>query len=147
MIADSEQLKRIIALKDGKLYSIYRWNLLYGSLLLASESILKRNKRAMHFNEIYEEIKKYRTKDTYLKAHNIHAALDRSENVLLWDRGTFIHKEYAVFPYGLIRQVEKWAEEKLKQGVPFISVHGAFEVFKEKASNQEFLLSRPYIHV
>ncbi len=133
MIADSEQLKRIIALKDGKLYSIYRWNLLYGSLLLASESILKRNKRAMHFNEIYEEIKKYRTKDTYLKAHNIHAALDRSENVLLWDRGTFIHKEYAVFPYGLIRQVEKWAEEKLKQGVPFISVHGAFEVFKEKS--------------
>ncbi len=28
--------------------------------------------------------------------------------------------------------MEEWAEEKLRQDVPFISVHGAFEAFKEK---------------
>jgi hypothetical protein len=131
-ITSSEQLKMIVRQKDGKLYNIYRWNLLYGSLLLASESILKRNKHAMHFTEIFEEIKQYRPADFSLRANNIHAALDRSQNVLLWDRGTFIHKENAAFHYGIIRQIEKWVEEMLRQTVPFISVHGAFEAFKEK---------------
>lgn len=131
-ITSSEQLKMIVRQKDGKLYNIYRWNLLYGSLLLASESILKRNKHAMHFTEIYEEIKKSRPEDFSTRDRNVHAALDRSQNVLLWDRGTFIHKENAIFSYGLIRKVEEWAEEKLRQDVPFISVHGAFEAFKEK---------------
>jgi hypothetical protein len=131
-ISNSEQLKRIIRQKDGRLYSINRWNLLYGSLLLVAESILRRNKRAMHFTEIYEEIKTSRPSDISLRARNIHAALDRSHNVLLWDRGTFIHKENAAFHYGIIRQIEKWVEEKLRQAVPFISVHGAFEAFKEE---------------
>lgn len=131
-IASSEQLKKIIRKKDGKLYHSDRWNLLSGRLLPAAESILKQNKRAMHFTEIYEEIKKSRPEYFSISDHNIHAAMDRSQNVLLWDRGTFIHKENVVFSYGLLRQVEKWAEEKLRQDVPFISVHGAFEAFKEK---------------
>ena len=131
-IASSEHLKRIIVQKDGKLYSIDRWNLLYGNLLPAAESILRRNKRAMHFTEIYEEIRASRPTDVSLRDRNIHAALDRSQNVLLWDRGTFILKENAAFHYGIIRQIEKWVEEKLRQAVPFISVHGAFEVFREK---------------
>lgn len=132
IIDKNEQLKGIIRKKDGKLYQLDRWNLLKGRLLPAAESILKQNKRAMHFTEIYEEIKKSRPEDFSIRDRNIHAALDRSRNVLLWDRGTFIHKENAVFSYGLIRQVEKWAEEKLRQAAPFISVHGAFEAFREK---------------
>lgn len=125
-------MEKIVRKKDGKFYHLDRWNLLYGSLLLTAESILKRNERAMHFTEIFEEIKQYRPADFSLRANNIHAALDRSQNVLLWDRGTFIHKENAAFNYGIIRQIKKWVENKLRQAVPFISVHGAFEAFKEK---------------
>lgn len=132
MIASGEQLESITRQKDGRLYNIDRWNLLYGSLLSATESILKRNKHAMHFNEIFEEIKQYRPAAFSLRANSIHAALDKSQNVLLWDRGTFIHKENTTFHYGIIRQIEKWVEKKLRQTVPFISVHGAFEVFKDK---------------
>jgi len=134
-VTSSDKLKSLIRLQDGKLFCLDRWQLIYGSRLSSAESILKLKKRAMHFNEIYEEIKKYRSSDIYLKAHNLHAALDRSKNALLWDRGTFIHKECAVFPYGLIRKIEEWMKEKLKQDVPFISVHGAFEAFKEKCIN------------
>lgn len=132
LILNNEEVKDSIKIKGNKLYSNDTWTFHYGRLLATAESILKISGRAMHFKEIFEEIKKIRPNNNSFTERNIHAALDRSQNVLLWDRGTFLHVKHAPFPYGLIRDVEDWVEEKLNDGQPFFSVSGVFSFFKNK---------------
>ncbi len=119
------QVKKI----DNRVYSYDLWSLRFKKLSNIVETILRNSRKAMHFSEVYSEIKKYRTDDSFSK-NNVHATLDRLPSVLLWDRGTFIHKKNAIVPCSLIRKVEKWVNVKLEQNIPFVSVHGAFKEFQ-----------------
>ncbi len=127
-----EKLKNIIRKKDGNIYHIDRWKIQHGKRIDLVESILKEQKKPMHFSEILSEIKNLRPKDSGISERDVHAALTRSNNTVLWDRGTFIHRECAPFPFGLIRQIERWLRKKLKQNVPFVAVYGAFSVFQDE---------------
>ncbi|MBU4393396.1 MAG: hypothetical protein KJ920_13265, partial [Actinobacteria bacterium] len=118
--------------KENVLYHIDTWKLRHGRISSVTETILKQFGRAVHFTEVFSEIKKIKPDDSSIKERNVYAVLDRSTNVLLWDRGTFIHKKNAVFPYNLIRKVEEWIKEKLEQNIPFVSVHGAFKAFQNR---------------
>lgn len=133
LLVSIKWLNEHIRKKDDKLYSINRWNLRYGNFPSLVESILKSSSRAMHFKEVFNEAKKLRPEDSLLSERNVHAILSVSQKFLLWDRGTFLHKEnLAAFPYGLIREVEDWILAKLKQDIPFVSVSGAYLAFREK---------------
>lgn len=133
LFVSNKWLNEHIRKKDDKLYSINRWNLRYGNFSSLVESILKSSSRAMHFKEVFDEAKKLRPEDSLLSERYVHAILSGSQKVLLWERGTFLHKEnLSAFPYGLIREVEDWIAAKLKQDIPFVSVSGAYLAFKDK---------------
>jgi len=135
LFVSNKWLNEHIRKKDDKLCSINRWNLRYGNFPSLVESILKSSRRAMHFKEVFSEAKKLRPNDSLLSERNVHAilSLSWSQKFLLWDRGTFLHKEnLAAFPYGLIREVEDWILAKLKQDIPFVSVSGAYLAFRDK---------------
>lgn len=132
VIHENEQLKNAVKSDENNLYYIDTWNALHGRLILAIESILKSNGRAMHFTEIYLEIAKTRADmhDVSFSEHNVHATLDRMPDVFLWDRGTFIHHNHVRIPHGLLGKIEKWIITKLEKGLPFISINGVFNHFK-----------------
>ena len=129
LLMDSTLKKKLLK-KDGVLYHIDTWKLRHGRISSIAETVLKQSGRAMHFTEVFSEMKKIRPGLLSINQRNVYATLDRLPSVLLWDRGTYIHKKNAVFPYGLIRKVEKWVNVKLEQNIPFISIHGAFREFQ-----------------
>lgn len=132
LLARNQTFKEVIRKKDGTLYHIDTWNIKYGRLIIAAETILKQSRRPMHFTEVFEELGKLRSNAHLLSARNIHATMDRSQNLLLWDRGTFIHHEHCKFPLELIDEIQGWILLKLKNNLPFISVGGIFNHFRER---------------
>jgi len=124
-------LENRIKTKGGKIYSLDKYNLKFGRINIAVETILKQSRRAMHYSEIFKELQKYRPDNHSYSEHNIHAYLSLCQRVLLWDRGAFIHEENVVFPYRLIREIEEWIKIKLSQEIPFVAVSGMFSHFKE----------------
>jgi hypothetical protein len=133
IIRDNELLRKSVKSDENNLYHIDTWNALHGRLISAIESILKSNRRAMHFTEIYSEIAKTRADiyDVSFSEHNVHATLDRMPNVFLWDRGKFIHRNHVQIPHILLGKIEKWIITKLEKGLPFISINGVFNHFKD----------------
>jgi len=130
LLMDSTLKKKLLK-KEDVLYHIDTWKMRHGKISDIAETVLKQSGRAMHFTEVFSEMKKRRHGLSSTNERNVHATLDRLPNVLLWDRGTFIHKKNAVFPYDLIRKVEKWVNAKLEQNIPFVSIHGAFSEFQD----------------
>ena len=118
--------------RGRRIYSYALWGLRHERISIVVEAILRNSKKAMHFSEIYTEIKKHRPDDDSFSENNVHATLDRLENVFLWERGTFIHKTCVSTPYDLINDIERWILDKLREKVPFISVYGPFKFFEQK---------------
>ena len=119
---------RVRGQKD-RIYSISLWKIRFGKNTDLVETILKISKEPLHFSEVAKEAKKYgRT----LSERNVHSALDRCENALLWERGTFLHKDNIVIPFSLLHDVENWLSEKLEQDVPFVSANLAFNRFENR---------------
>jgi len=133
MTASNEHIREHFKEEEDILYTIDYWNLFHGRLLAAAEAILKYSGRAMHFTEIADKLREAKRND--FLPRNIHAALDRSNAAILWGRGTFIHSQHIPFSYGLIKKIEKWIEERLKQHIPLVSVYGAFKAFHQECLN------------
>jgi hypothetical protein len=115
--------------RGNRVYSRDLWVLRYDNLCNSIEAILKTSKKAMHFTEVHGELKKYRSS---LSERNAYARLEKNENLLLWGRGTFIHKTHVSIPHVLISDIEGWILEQLRREVPFISVYGPFKFFEQR---------------
>lgn len=113
---------RVKAHKD-RVYSVDLWRLRCGTVVQMLDTVLHQIGKPAHFSEITEHASKWRHS---ISERNVHATLDRSKNALLWDRGTFVHKDKVVIPLSLIHDVENWLLKVLQEDVPFVSVNGAF---------------------
>ncbi len=111
----------------NRIYSLDLWRLRYGPVVQMVDTVLYQIGKPAHFTEVTEHVRKWRPGSL---ERNIHATLDRSSNALLWDRGTFIHKDKVEIPISLIHDVEHWLLEMLKEDVPFVSTNGAFSQFR-----------------
>ena len=90
----------------------------------------------MHFTEVHAVLAQ---ENRHIgPARNVHACLDRSSNAVLWDRGTYIHKDHMPFPFSLLRDIEDWMRGCLagSDAVPMMSVHGVFEHFRSACEGQ-----------
>ncbi|GEM_PF-4047097 len=116
---------------NGKLYCGLSKKINFGTLLEAVEAILKNSKKAMHFKKVFAELTNRREDYKETSERNIHATLSRSKNLLLWDRGTFIHKDHVVLPFKLLKQIEDYIIAKLSS-VKMTSVSGIFYEFRQK---------------
>ncbi|MDH7576988.1 MAG: sigma factor-like helix-turn-helix DNA-binding protein [Bacillota bacterium] len=122
----------IIKTDGNYLYNQIAWVYRYGQRNEMIEAIMQNCTHAMHFTEVYQKIREMRPDDESLSERYIHACMSNSPVLLLWDRGTFIHRSHVVIPYGLIHEIENYILERLNTGVPFISVSGVFKSFKER---------------
>ena len=98
----------------------------------AVEKILRDAGRPMHFSEVYNELKDSLTDNNTFTKRNVHLWLSKSENILHWDRGTFVYRKYIIMPSELVADVEFWLIEKLERNVPFVSVAGAYQEFENR---------------
>ncbi len=126
--------KRLKAHKD-RVYSISLWRLRFGNITQMLDTVLQQLGKPSHFTEVAKYTHIWRND---FSERNAHAALDRSKNALLWDRGTFVHKDNVVIPFSLIHDVETWLLNVLKEDVPFVSVNGAFSHFRTRCERAAF---------
>lgn len=120
-----------ILLEDGAVYCSDTWGARRGSRTQLVEQILRSVARPMHFTEVYKEVKRHLPEGTEFSENNVHHWLGHSENLLLWDRGTFIHSDCVDIPNEPMTAIESWVIDKLNAGVPFISVSGAYAAFED----------------
>lgn len=134
----SEGFARIIINKsdllfdEGAVYCSSTWGNKRGTRLHLVESILKSAGLPMHFSEVYQQVKNLHPDDKRVTEHNVYSWLGRTENILLWDRGTYVHRDQVEIPDELIGEVERWLQKRLESGVPFVSVAGTYLAFKEQ---------------
>jgi hypothetical protein len=102
------------------------------SRVQVAESIFRSAGRPMHLSEVCEELNRNLPSDEAISLHNVSSWMRASTNLLLWDRGTYIHREFVRIPQKLISEIEDWLAKKLNCGVPFVSVIGAFTFFKHR---------------
>ncbi|MBU2260706.1 MAG: hypothetical protein KKF02_02115 [Proteobacteria bacterium] len=116
-------------------YTQYAWTLKYGKKrTLLVETILYNTGRPMHFTEVYAEVNKDRPEHEKISERNIYAYIERSPALLLWDRGTYIHRDHVSIPFGAIAEIEHDIICRLGGDIPYLSVSGIFELYKNKLS-------------
>lgn len=132
-----DAIEEILADEDT-LYTQYAWAQKYGKRRLdLVESVLRSAGRAMHFTEVCAEINKDRPEHGKILDRNVHAYLTRSSDILLWDRGTYILRDYVSIPHVLIKRIEREIIRRLDSDIPYLSVSGIYKLFIDEltASN------------
>lgn len=120
--------------ENSTVYSRDVWQLRNGSGVRVVEDILRAAGRPMHFTKVHQQVLRYLPDGDEVSANNVHSWLGRAENVLLWDRGTFVYAGVVSIPERLVAEIEAWLIDMLRGGVPFISVAGAFAQFREECA-------------
>lgn len=124
-------------ISENKIYNLNAWQIQYGTLTEVVENFLKIFKKPLHFSKFTSEIQKYTTPKTLSNKrknidHLIQAAMNKSKQLLLWDRGTYIHKDNVKIPHDLIVKISEWIKKRLSSNLPYVSVSGVFEHFKSE---------------
>ena len=117
---------------DTGFYTQYAWGIKYGkSRTLIVETIVRDAERAMHFTEVRAEVNKGLPIHQQLSERNIYGCISRAPNLLLWDRGTYIHRDHISIPFNIIVEIEKDLIIRLEENIPYLSVSGIFEKHRE----------------
>lgn len=124
-----------VIVDSGVIYCKDTWGSRRGSRTQIAESVVKEAARPMHWKDIYYEIKRLHPNDKRVTEHNVARWLASSANLLLWDRGTYIHRDWVTIPRSLVTQVECWLAARLDTGLPFVSVAGPWTVFEESLTD------------
>ncbi len=128
------EIQEKIFIDQEFIYTQQAWTIHHGRQAEVIEAVLLQAGRAMHYSEVYAEICKKR-QDYSISEHNIHARIRTIPNIFLWDRGTFIHRNYVNISPDLICNIELDIIERLKLDVPYISVSGVYAAFKQPLSS------------
>lgn len=103
-------------ISENKIYNLNAWQIKYGSPMEMVESFLKIHKKPLHFSRFTSEIQKYTTPKMLFHKRkdidrSIHAVMDRSKKLLLWDRGTYVHKDNVKIPHDLMEKISEWIKK------------------------------------
>jgi len=132
LLFQDDAIEEILA-DESALYNQYAWALKYGKRrMLIAETILRNAGRAMHFTEVYAEVNKDRPTHGRISEKNIYSYIERSPDLLLWGRGIFIHRDHAFIPIKLIIEIEENLLYRLSSDIPYLSVGGIFELYKDR---------------
>lgn len=124
-----------ISADDIAFYTQNAWSLKYGKKRTELvETILYKAVRPMHFTEVYTElveVTKDRPEYEKVSERNIYSYIERSPDLLLWDRGTYIHRSHVSIPFRVVAEIENDIISRLAGDIPYISVSGIFEQSKD----------------
>jgi len=120
-------------LSDGKVVSRTRWYLGHDRLRRRVEGVLLEAREALHFSEVTRRVKRDGERDDrHISSRMVHASLTQAPFALLWERGTFIHRDYVVIPAGPVAELGERVRIWLtRRKLPALSVHGLFARFHE----------------
>jgi len=124
-----ERCKNRIKTRTKRIYSAGMWQLRFGNIVHMIDTILRDAKKPTHYSVIAEEAAKWRPG---FSVRNTYATLSRCETAMLWDVGTYVHRDYVVLPLSLIHDVERWLLNALSEDVPYVSIYGAFVHFHSR---------------
>ncbi|MHA1971517.1 MAG: sigma factor-like helix-turn-helix DNA-binding protein [Candidatus Hodarchaeales archaeon] len=118
---------------ENAFYTKYAWAQTHNKWrLLLVETVVQKAGRPMHFTEVHEEVNKDRPIHEQLSERIIYANIERSTDLLLWDRGTFIHRDNFSMPHDLIMNIENDIILRLKKDkIPYLSVSGIFNLYRD----------------
>ncbi len=125
-----QKLDKPMRRRDNRIYSHNLYNFRFGSLMVLVETVLQRSAKPMHSTEVLRAIVKLRKTDSNLNKRRVTGSLNRSKKVMLWDRGTYVHRENIKKPNDLLRNIEVSIEKELSQNIPFLSVSKIFDMYK-----------------
>jgi len=129
-----DTIEEIVA-DETACYTQYAWaqkHGKHGTRTLLVETILRKAGCPMHFTEVQAEVNKDRPVHGQLSERNIYGYIARSSDLLLWDRGTYIHRDYFSIPYDLIAKIENEIVFRLQDDIPYLSVSGIFDFHKDE---------------
>ena len=129
-----KELREVARVRSGSLYALDNWNIRFGQMTDAVEGILRKTGRPMHFREVQSHLSKWRQQP--FSSTTIHNTLGRADNALLWDRGTYIHRDLTKDVASLVERAEEWLIQKLRGDVPCVSVASVFSAFQQECLNQ-----------
>ncbi|MBU1213479.1 MAG: hypothetical protein KJ587_19765, partial [Alphaproteobacteria bacterium] len=115
-------------------YTSYAWEAQFGRRrkMLETEEIFKNVGRAMHFKEAHIEMNKGRPPHGQVSERVIYSRIERSPDLLLWDHGTFIHRDHISIPFDLIADIEAELIVRLDDNIPYLSVNKIFEKYQHE---------------
>ena len=127
-----DAIEEILA-DETMLYNQYAWAMKYGKRRrsLAIEKIMLEACRPMHFTEVHTEMNKDRPEHGRIAERNVYSYMFGSPDLLLWGRGTYIHRNHVSIPFELICEIESNIIDRLDSGIPYLSVNGIFEKYAE----------------
>lgn len=116
---------------DQGIYGQLEWLLKTGKdkVGLVEQFFIKAG-RALHFKDVAAELNKELPSDEQLSERQIYSYIDRSPNLLLWDRGTYIYKDFASIPVELVKKVENNIISRLDSSIPYLSISGIYKDFE-----------------
>jgi len=123
-------------IEDDIVYTYQSWILnCLKKRTVVIEHVFLKNKRAMHYNDVHLEILNSGIQIKNLSSKNIYSVIGRMEELYLWDKGTYIHKDHFVIPTILIHNIESFIVNCFKDDIPFISITGIFLKFQHELKN------------
>ncbi|EKD55842.1 MAG: hypothetical protein ACD_59C00024G0007 [uncultured bacterium] len=125
---------------DIALYSEYAWALKYekkGTFLV--ETLFHDVGKPLHFKEALDIINDKRPINEQFSERNFRGYIERVENLLLWDRGQYIHKNNIRIPFELINKIEIDLIQRLSENIPLISIYGIFEFYMSDLKEKNIL--------
>lgn len=94
-------------------------------------NILASSGRAMSYDDICDAYFEQYGED--VQKNRVASHMSSNNDVVLWGRGTYIYKDYVVFPKSLIKDVaDKCKSLFARNRVPIIGVAGLFEIFQDE---------------
>jgi len=142
VLATIELMKNIDIYND-KVYSKADWAYPKGSLNQIIEEIVLNQERGAHYKKIYAFLKEKHPEYKDIEIRDLVERLKRNKNILLWDRGFYIHKRNIEINYNLLKKIENWIESELYD-LPIILIRRVYNHFiaecKENGINSETAL-------
>jgi hypothetical protein len=111
------------------------WEIDNGSLTTRVGALLRSVGSALPLREIQRRLSSVNPSAKHWSVNHVHAALDRSSDVVLWGWGQYIHREFVRPDAVLLDQIQGWIIGRIGSGdIPFISANGAFTQFSSECT-------------
>jgi len=123
-----------LRVEGSTILSSSAWKLKFGSAVEAIEVALLDAGRAIHFTELARTLwmSGRDVSDQY-----VHACLSSKPDVaLMWGKGEYIHRKYVQLPLRLIDSIEVTASQRLRSGIPLLSVSGLFDEYRAQLERE-----------
>jgi len=115
---------------DKYLYSQENWHEMHKNKYGRIEEMLKNENRPIHISEIGKMIQeKY---GQLLRATHISSLLANCPNLILWDRGTYVHSDTISIPHQLLEEIHGFLTKQLHTNLPLLYINGMYERFKHQ---------------